>query len=340
MSSAQNQSLGPVMFDLDGTSLRAEEIEKLRSPAAGGVILFARNYESPRQLADLVASIRAIRPRLLIAVDQEGGRVQRFRDGFTRLPPAARYRQAEDPIRTAESAGWLMAAEVRATGVDFSFAPVLDVDCGISQVIGDRAFAETPDQAADLAAAFVRGMRQAGMAAVGKHFPGHGSVAEDSHTALPVDPRDYSAIERHDLVPFRHLIDAGLQGIMASHVVYAGVAAHPAGFSAFWIREVLRRRLGFRGAVFTDDLSMAGAAVAGGPVERVGRALEAGCDMVLVCNAPGAAEAVLEAFAGLPEDPDRVRRLCSMAGGAPIDHGALLASPSWQAAVERIAALS
>lgn len=331
---------GPVMFDLQGTALAPEDKDKLMSPAAGGIILFTRNYQSPEQLAALVASIRHTRPDLLIAVDHEGGRVQRFREGFTRLPPAARYQTGTDPARLAEAAGWLMAAELRAFDVDFSFAPVLDVECGLSQVIGDRAFAHDPDTATALALAFMRGMHRAGMAAVGKHFPGHGGVVEDSHLALPIDRRDFAELERRDLAPFRALIQAGLQGIMPAHVVYEQIDAQPAGFSPFWIREVLRRRLGFAGAVFSDDLSMAGAAYAGHHTDRARLALEAGCDMVLACNAPEAAEQVLETLSSLPADPARSARLERMRGGFPIARADLLASADWRAAVDLIAPLA
>lgn len=334
-----NYPPGPVMLDVAGTGLTAEDKDKLLSPAAGGIILFRRNYESPEQIAALVREIRALRPQLLIAVDQEGGRVQRFREGFTRLPPAARYEAAADGEDLAETAGWLMAAELRAVDVDFSFAPVLDVEAGISQVIGDRSFSSDPETAGRLALAFALGMRRAGMATVGKHFPGHGGVAEDSHLALPVDHRHLDEIERRDLTTFRALIDQGLEGIMPAHVVYRQVDERPAGFSPFWLREVLRRRLGFDGAVFSDDLSMAGAAYAGGYVDRARLALEAGCDMVLVCNAPPAAAQVLDALSLEASDPRRAARLGRMRGRFPVDRAALLASPQWRAAAERIASL-
>jgi beta-N-acetylhexosaminidase len=330
---------GPVMLDLAGTTLAAEDRDRLLSPAAGGLILFSRNYQSPAQVAELVAEIRRLRPALLVAVDHEGGRVQRFREGFTRLPAAARYALAGDtPL--AETAGWLMAAELRALDVDFSFAPVLDVDSGISQIIGDRAFATEPAAVARLALAFMRGMHRAGMAAVGKHFPGHGGVAADSHLELPVDRRELSEIEARDIAPFRALLAEGLDGIMPAHVVYASVDDRPAGFSPFWVRNVLRERLGFTGAVFSDDLSMAGAAYAGGYVERARLALEAGCDMVLVCNAPGAADQVLDALAGTPEDPARTARLARMRGRFPTDRAALLASAEWRDAAATVTRLA
>lgn len=330
---------GPVMIDVEGFGVTPEEQERLRHPATGGIILFRRNYESPEQIIELVARIRSIRPELLIAVDHEGGRVQRFRDGFTRLPPACRYALSDD-ADLVERAGWLMAAELRAIDVDFSFAPVLDVESGISQVIGDRAFGTEAETVTRLASAFMRGMHRAGMAAVGKHFPGHGGVMEDSHLALPVDTRDLSTLEASDLKPFRALLSEGLEGVMPAHVIYEHIDPHPAGFSPYWIQDVLRRQLGFTGAVFSDDLSMAGAAYAGGYVQRARLALEAGCDMILVCNAPGAASEVLEALRDLPADPQRRARLAPMRGRYPMDRNHLLASAEWQAVSREISALN
>ena len=334
-----DSTLGPVMLDVEGLAVTTKEFERLRHPAAGGVILFRRNYESPEQIIDLVESIRSVRPELLIAVDHEGGRVQRFRDGFTRLPPASRYATENDDA-LAEKGGWLMAAELRAIDVDFSFAPVLDVECGISQVIGDRAFGRDPDTVIRLASAFVKGMHRAGMAGVGKHFPGHGGVVEDSHLALPVDQRGLDELQERDLRPFRALLAEGLEGIMPAHVIYERVDPRPAGFCSYWIRQVLRGELGFSGAVFSDDLSMAGAAYAGGYVDRARLALEAGCDMVLVCNAPGAAAEVLDALADWPADPQRQSRLERMRGRFPIDRTDLLESAEWQAISARLAELS
>ena len=334
-----DSTFGPVMLDVQGLAVTATEFERLSHPAAGGIILFRRNYESPEQIIDLVQSIRSVRPELLIAVDHEGGRVQRFRDGFTRLPPACRY-AAENDDALAEKAGWLMAAELRAIDVDFSFAPVLDVECGISQVIGDRAFGRDPDTVIRLATAFVKGMHRAGMAGVGKHFPGHGGVVEDSHLALPVDQRDLDELQYRDLRPFRALLAEGLEGIMPAHVIYERVDPRPAGFCSYWIRQVLRGELGFTGAVFSDDLSMAGAAYAGGYVDRARLALEAGCDMVLVCNAPGAAAEVLDALTDWPADPQRQARLERMRGRFPIDRTELLDSAEWQATSTRLSELS
>ena len=256
-------SLGPIMLDLAGTALDAEDRELLRHPSVGGVILFSRNYASPAQLADLTAAIHALRePRLLIGVDQEGGRVQRFRQGLTRLPPAGRFGRlhVQDPARArpaCEAVAWLMATELRAVGVDFSFAPVLDLDRGISQVIGDRGFASETQTVCELASAWTDGARRAGMAAVGKHFPGHGGVAADSHTDLPLDPRAFADFLMEDLVPFQRLIDHGLEAIMPAHVIYPQIDARPAGFSPVWLRDILRGQLGFQGVIFSDDLIMA-----------------------------------------------------------------------------------
>ena len=305
-------TLGPVMLDVAGTALTAEDRERLAHPHAGGVILFSRNYESPAQIAALVAAIHAVRePRLLVAVDHEGGRVQRFREGFTRLPPARRFGDIydENPKRAkrlAHTAGWLMATELLAVGVDFSFAPVLDLDRGISSVIGDRAFHQRAEAVADLATSYVAGMAEAGMAATGKHFPGHGGCAPDSHAALPIDERAYADIALEDLVPFARLVENGLAGIMPAHVVFPRVDEQPAGYSRVWLREVLRGRLGFQGVIFSDDLSMEGAKGVGGMVDRAHAALAAGCDMVLVCNDPAGAARVLD---GLQPPPDPVSRL-------------------------------
>jgi len=313
------------MLDVAGTTLTAEERERLAHPHTGGVILFSRNYESPAQLAALVAAIHAVRePRLLVGVDHEGGRVQRFRDGFTRLPAARRFGEIydENPKRAkrlAHTAGWLMAAELLAVGVDFSFAPVLDLDRGISQVIGDRAFHSRPDTVADLATSYVAGMAEAGMAATGKHFPGHGGCAPDSHVAVPIDGRDYADIALEDLVPFARLVDNGLAGIMPAHVVFPRVDEQPAGYSRIWLREILRGRLGFQGVIFSDDLSMEGAKGVGGMVDRAHAALAAGCDMVLVCNDPAGAARVLDGLRPEPDPTSRLRLVRMHGRGARID---------------------
>jgi beta-N-acetylhexosaminidase len=320
-------TIGPVMLDIEGLTLAPHEHEKLQHPNTGAVILFARNYENPQQVTELIDSIRAVRSGpLLIAVDQEGGRVQRFQNGFTRLPPAASYARAPE---LAESAGWLMAAELLAIGVDFSFAPVLDIDCGVSQIIGDRSFSTDAELATQLSSSFRKGMKSAGMAATGKHFPGHGAIALDSHLTLPIDERDLESLRNKDLIPFKQLINEGLEAVMPAHVLYTQIDANPAGFSKFWIQTILREELNFKGVVFSDDLSMEGAAFAGDFPERAKRAQQAGCDMLLVCNNPAAAEQILEALP-VTNDPVRTQRLMSMQGQKRLDRTELMNSSLWQ----------
>lgn len=336
-------TLGPLMIDLAGARLAPVERERLTHPHVGGVILFTRNFESIGALRDLVAELHALRePRLLVAVDHEGGPVQRFRQGFTVLPPAQRYGRLHDSnpaqaLAAAEESGWLMAAELRACGIDFSFAPVLDLDFGVSAVIGERAYHRDPEVVAALARAVMRGMQSAGMAAVGKHFPGHGGVAADSHHAVPVDPRPFAELDLADLIPFRRLIAAGLPGLMPAHVIYPAVDALPAGFSRIWLDDVLRQYCRYTGALFSDDICMEGASVAGSHVERAQAALAAGCDMVLVCNDSAAADAVIEGLAVAP-DPVAQARLIRMHG-----RGAVAAdpvgTPRWQQARAAIARL-
>lgn len=290
---------GPVMLDVFGKRLSAEDEARLHHPLVGGVILFARNYESPRQLAELTANIHALRtPPLLIAVDHEGGRVQRFREGFTRIPPMRELGKVWDTHpkharHLAQQVGYVLASELRACGVDFSFTPVLDVDYGVSPVIGDRAFHNEPQAIAELAHSLLLGLRQGGMPTVGKHFPGHGFVSADSHSEIPVDERSYTDIELCDLIPFRQMVNYGLTAVMPAHVIYPRVDPRPAGFSKVWLKDILRGELGFEGCIFSDDLSMEGAAVAGSIVQRAEAALNAGCDMVLVCNKPDSADELL-----------------------------------------------
>ncbi|HWO99295.1 MAG TPA: beta-N-acetylhexosaminidase [Methylococcus sp.] len=332
----RRQVHGRVMFDLAGPAVSPEERDRLQHPATGGVILFERNYRSPEQLRELVATIRAIRPEILLAVDHEGGRVQRFREGFTRLPPASSFLKSgrPDALELVELAGWVMAVELRAHDIDFSFAPVLDVDVGISAVIGDRAFADNPVDVTAAARAYVRGVHRAGMSAVGKHFPGHGGVAADSHLALPIDDRTFEELEARDLLPFAALIREGLEAVMPAHVLYPRIDSQPAGYSRFWLQTILRDRLGFDGAIFSDDLSMAGAAAGGDPTERARLAIEAGCDMVLVCNAPEAAGLVLQTMEKQTSRSSEPRRLEAMRGRLPCSRAELQKSTAWRRATE------
>lgn len=283
------------MLDIAGTWLTAEDRQLLRQPQVGGLILFARNIESPRQVRELSMAVRAVRPDVLLAVDQEGGRVQRLRQGFIRLPAMAAIATKPDAEQLAEHCGWLMATEVLAVGLDLSFAPVLDLDFQRSKVVGSRSFNGDPQRAAVLAGAFIRGMQAAGMAATGKHFPGHGWAEADSHVAIPVDERSLDEIRAADLLPFK-LLSKQLAAVMPAHVIYPQVDALPAGFSRRWLQDILRGELQFSGVIFSDDLSMAGAHVVGDAASRIEAALSAGCDMGLVCNDRGAAELALSAL--------------------------------------------
>ena len=332
------------MIDIAGTELSAEDIRLLEHPLVGSVLLFTRNYRDPAQVTALTAAIRAVRsPHLLIAVDHEGGRVQRFREGFTRLPAmrllGRRYDEDKrDALALAQSVGWLLAAELRAVGVDFSFAPCVDLDYGVSEIIGDRAFHSDPDTVAALGVATMTGMREAGMPAIAKHFPGHGAVVADSHVALPVDRREFADLES-DIRPYRPLIDNNVAGIMAAHVVFPAVDALPPSLSKRWITGVLREEMGFHGCVFTDDLSMAGAAAFGDVVARTELALDAGCDVLPICNDRHSVELVLKALgtnAGSAASQARMVRMRAR-GDTPKDlHG----NRRWQETASRIAGLS
>ena len=331
-------TLGPLMIDLEGTSVTAEEREMLGHPLVGGVILFTRNYTDPGQLSRLVADIHATRsPPLIVAVDHEGGRVQRFRDGFSALPAPRRIGHEYDAnpragLELARAMGWLMAAELRAHGVDLSFAPCVDIDYGVS-FITDRAFHRNPDVVGALAAAYAHGMRDAGMAATAKHFPGHGAVVADSHLTLPVDRRDLADMT-DDLAPYRRLIANGLPAVMVAHVLFPAVDDAPSSLSARWIRDVLRGEMRFQGVVFTDDLSMGGAAAAFGDiVTRATRALSAGCDMLPVCNQR---TAVLELLDRLRVDPEPASglRLVRLHGRGELSPQDLKNRPEWPKAQE------
>ena len=330
------------MLDVVGTELSADDIKRLQHPLVGGVILFTRNFESCAQLKALTASIHAVRqPPLLIAVDHEGGRVQRFRDGFTKIPPMREFGKIWDknPKKARElaiEAGWILAAELRAHGIDFSFTPVLDIDYGDSLVIGDRAFHGNAQAINELAFSLMQGLKKGGMQAVGKHFPGHGFVVADSHVSIPIDEREFDQIAQNDMQPFRQMIDEGLAAIMPAHVIYPKVDDKPAGFSAKWLKKVLRERLGFNGMIFSDDLSMEGASVGGDVTTRSLAALNAGCDMVLLCNRPDLADELLEKLEW-KMSAQSIVRLAHMHGAHhPQSPQTLQHSNEFLAAIERI----
>jgi beta-N-acetylhexosaminidase len=310
--------LGPVVLDPAGPALGDDDRKRLLHPATGGVILFAHNYETPEQLLALTEEIARLRePELPICVDHEGGRVQRFALGFTRIPPMRQLgvlwdRDREAARRAARAVGTVIAAELGAHGLDFSFTPVLDLDYGTSAVIGHRAFHFDPAAVGALAAQLIEGLGGGGMAAVGKHFPGHGFASADSHVAVPRDDRPERDLLRKDLVPYQMAIKAGLAGVMPAHVIYPRMDQEPAGYSRYWLQDVLRGKLGFEGLIFSDDLSMEGASTAGGIAERARAALAAGCDQVLLCQKPEEQEVLLESLAStvvsVPERIEKLRR--------------------------------
>ncbi|MEY3219501.1 MAG: beta-N-acetylhexosaminidase [Pseudomonadota bacterium] len=337
-------SLGPIMLDVAGTTLSDQDRQLLQHPLVGGVILFSRNFQSIEQLTQLTHDIHTLRsPPLLIAVDHEGGRVQRFREGFTTLPPCAIYGELFDQnpdraVEITEQAGWLLATELRAGGVDLSFAPILDVHRGISKVIDNRAFHRDPDTISQLANALMQGMKRAGMAAVGKHFPGHGGVIEDSHHELPIDQRPFADLLLDDLVPFQRLIHYGLPAIMTAHLRFPAFDDQPVSFSEKWLKTVLRGDMGFQGAIFSDDLSMGGAAGAGSIVDRCRLALNAGCDMILICNdRPAAIDAITHL--GHWESPASQIRLLRLHGREHWDWQKLRKNPDWKDATQLISSL-
>ena len=338
-------TLGPLMVDLEGIAISETEKNLLLKPEVGGVILFTRNFESVEHLISLVDEIHQLRtPKLLVAVDHEGGRVQRFHEGFSRIPAAAIYARVakndlEKSRQLAENAGWLMAVELRACGIDFSFAPVLDLAHGLSGVIGDRAFHSKPTTVATLAYAFMHGMNKAGMQAVGKHFPGHGGVVEDSHVAMPVDHRELDELLHSDIVPFKSMIENKLAAIMPAHVIYDKVDDKPAGYSSFWIENILRQRFGFQGAIFSDDLSMEAAGIVGGFGERADAALKAGCDMALVCNHLDGAIEAAEYIKGYT-NPTSQLRLVRMHGEKDISWTQLKQDEHWRYISAHIVALN
>lgn len=333
---------GPLMVGIESFVLKAEEEEQLQHPLIGGVILFQRNIQSPQQTFELTEALHRLRkPALLVAVDQEGGPVCRLKDGYTNLPALGRIgalydRDPKRGLEIAESHGWLMAKEVRAAGFDLSFAPVLDLDRG-SEVIGKRAFHHDPQAVSALAKRYVDGMQRAGMAAVGKHFPGHGSVRADSHHELPVDARSLNEIMQFDLVPFMELIQHGLSGIMAAHVVYSQVDEHGAGFSRRWLEDMLRGRLNFRGAIFSDDLCMTAAHGVGDCTTRARQALQAGCDMVIVAE-PNEVAAMLDRLEA-QEDPTRQSRLLRLRGSGHTSLARLQNDLAWRKAARDLVEL-
>ena len=344
---AQTKSLGPLMVDVHGYALTAAEKKRLQHPLVGGVILFSRNYKDRAQLTALTRSIHALRaPALLIAVDHEGGRVQRFRtDGFTTLPTMRKLgelwmTQPLVAMRSATDVGYVLASELRACGVDLSFTPVLDLDYGESDVIGDRSFHRDPRVVAMLARALAQGLSFAGMSSCGKHFPGHGAVTADSHHEIPLDHRSLKQIMTEDAAPYDWLGDQVITSVMPAHVIYTKVDSKPAGFSTKWIQEILRIKLKYDGVVFSDDLTMEGAAVAGDILARAQAALQAGCDMALVCNRPDLADELLGRLRWKSKalSVARIQRLIS-AAAAP-DWKALQRLPAYQQALASVRRLN
>jgi beta-N-acetylhexosaminidase len=337
---------GPVFVDVAGCALTDDERARLRHPLVGGVILFARNFRDAETLSALTAEIHALRdPALIIAVDHEGGRVQRFRsDGFTHLPAMRALGKLWDEdhvaaLDAARACGFVLAAELLTHGVDLSFTPVLDLDYGGRRVIGDRAFHRDPQAVASLASALITGLREAGMGCVGKHFPGHGFVEADSHVEIPVDARDFDAVWAEDIAPYRHRLGKQLSGVMPAHVIFEHIDPQPAGFSRFWLQDVLRGRLGFQGVIFSDDLTMEGATVVGDIVARASAAFEAGCDMVLVCNRPDLCDELLARWQPVVSEQTAARIAALAATPRFADPFALELAAPYLAARERVSSV-
>lgn len=342
MNSLEVDLYGRLMLDLKGVSLDRDERLQLQNPQVGGVILFSRNIQSRDQICDLVAEIRACSKSLLVAVDQEGGRVQRLREGFTAIPSMQAIgnlivRSPEEGLDLSKDLGWLMASEVIACGLDLSFAPVLDVDRDTSCIIGDRSFSDQPEIVISAAEAFIKGMHDAGMAATGKHFPGHGGIVADSHLEAPVDDRSWNTLYARDIQPFAKLSKM-LDAVMPAHITFPSVDPDSVGFSSFWLNDVLRGKLGFEGIIFSDDLTMKGADIAGGYVDKAKLALKAGCDMILVCNCPQGAVEVLSYMESA--NISQSSKLASMVAKRSISWSDLEGSPRRLAISQKVAALN
>lgn len=342
MNSSEVDLYGRLMLDVKGVSLDRDERLQLQNPQVGGVILFSRNIQSRDQICDLVAEIRACSKSLLVAVDQEGGRVQRLREGFTAIPSMQAIgnliaRSPEEGLGLSKDLGWLMASEVIACGLDLSFAPVLDVDRDTSCIIGDRSFSDQPEIVISAAEAFIKGMHDAGMAATGKHFPGHGGIVADSHLEAPVDDRSWNTLYARDIQPFAKLSKM-LDAVMPAHITFPSVDPDSVGFSSFWLNDVLRGKLGFEGIIFSDDLTMKGADIAGGYVDKAKLALKAGCDMILVCNCPQGAVEVLSYMESA--NISQSSKLASMVAKRSISWSDLEGSPRRLAISQKVAALN
>lgn len=338
---------GAVMADIATDKLSDDDKQRLQDPIVGGVILFRRNFQNINQLKQLCMEIKRLRtPELIIAVDHEGGRVQRFLNGFTRLPAMNVLGQIWDSQGamcaqyTAEQVGWVLATELVACGIDLSFTPVLDLDWGQCAVIGNRSFHSQPEVVVDLALAFQRGLNRGGMKSCGKHFPGHGFVSGDSHVVLPEDLRRLEELNQADILPFAMLAKNGMAAVMPAHVVYPNVDSQPAGFSNYWLKKVLRQDLGFEGVIFSDDLTMEGACVVGDICQRAKSAFEAGCDIVLVCNRSDLVDELRQNFRQ-PENPELAKRWQNMAATlSSMQAMQIMATPEFQAAQHLTAQLA
>ena len=337
-----NHKYGRLMLDLAGTKLLTEERQLLANHHVGGVILFARNIATKQQVCALVKDIRSCSDNILIAVDQEGGRVQRLKDGFTLLPPMQVLGDLVDSnldigFELVTDIGWLMASEVLACGLDISFAPVLDVDRDHSSIIGDRAFSDSADQVILVAKAFIKGMNEAGMAATGKHFPGHGGVVADSHLEAPIDHRTMADLEARDLKPFVSLCN-DLAAVMPAHITFPNIDSSSVGFSKYWLQNILHANIGFDGVIFSDDLSMKGADIAGGYINKAEVALAAGCDMILVCNCPEGAKEVLEHLQQLKVKG--CEKIATMRAGTTLSWNDLIKNTRYQQTIKKLQQLT